>query len=98
MANIVITTTGNSIIVTFNDYSSVVGSIKRSQLKSDITEIELDSDHVQVAMRDSHNIKTWYLTYDSSYSGNQYFIVDSISGVAPSSESDLFDKLTALRG
>lgn len=38
----------------------------------------------------------WILTYDSAYSGSDKFIVDTIDGVAPTSESDLFDKLTAL--
>lgn len=97
MANIVITKSGNSISVAFNDYSSTVGALKRSYDIRDIVEVELGSDYVQVLMRDSHSSSTWMLTYDNTYSGDQRFIVDSVEGVAPTNESDLFDKLTALR-
>jgi len=98
MANIVITTSGNSIIVAFNDYSSIIGATKRSYDIRDIAEVELGSDYVQLSIRDSHSVNTWLLTYDSGYSGSERFIVDSVSASAPSSESDLFDKITALRG
>ena len=99
MANIVITTSGsNSIVVAFNDYSSVVEATKRSYDNRDIVEVEYYTDYVEVMMRDAHGLNIWMLTYDSSYSGDQRFIVDSVAGVAPTSESDLFDKITALRG
>lgn len=97
MANIVITKSGNSISVAFNDYSSTVGALKRSYDIRDIVEVELGSDYVQVLMRDSHSNPTWMLTYDNTYSGDQRFIVDSIEGVTPTSEGDLFNKITALR-
>lgn len=97
MANLVITKSGNSVIVAFNDYSTTVGSTKRSYDIRDIVEVELGSDYVQVLMRDSHGNNTWMLTYDSAYSGSQRFIVDTVDTVAPTSNSDLFDKITALR-
>lgn len=98
MANIVITKSGNSIIVAFNDYSSAIGgALKRSYDIRDFVEVELGSDYVQVLMRDSHSSNTWFLTYDNTYSGDQRFIVDSVETVTPTSESDLFDKITALR-
>lgn len=97
MANIVTTSSGNSVTVAFNDYSTTVGATKRSYDIRDIVEVELGSDYVQVLMRDSHGNNTWMLTYDSTYSGSQRFIVDTVNSVAPSSESDLFDKITALR-
>ncbi len=101
MANAVITKTGNSVIVTFNDYSTNVNieAKKRSYCVADIVEIELEEDesHVLVVMRHAHEDPKWELTFDSSYSGDDYFIVDSVEAVAPTSQSDLFDKLTALR-
>lgn len=44
----------------------------------------------------THN-KNRPLTWDATYSGDELFIVDSVDGVAPTSMSDLFDKITALR-
>jgi len=100
MANVVITKTGNSIVVAFNDYASSLGFEKESFDIRDIVEVSLvESDaFVQVTMRDAHGVKVWSITYDSAYGGSEYLIVDSVATVAPSSESDLFDKITALRG
>ena len=97
MANIVVVKSGNSLIVTFNDYSGDVNADKRSYTIADMVEIELGSDYVAVMMRDAHGANIWALTYDSAYSGSERFIVDTVDGVSPSSESDLFDKITALR-
>lgn len=102
MANIAITKTGNSLIIDFGDYSSSdsVDSSYSSYDTRDIVEVDLlkDNSHVLVMMRDSHQVNQWNITFDSSYSGSDYFIVDSVEGVAPSTQKDLFDKITALRG
>lgn len=98
MANIVVTQLGNSIIVDFNDYATIIGSIKRSYDKSDLSEIELDNNNVVVLVKQANGINKWYLTYDTNYIGQDYFIVDSILGVTPTSNLDLFNKITALRG
>lgn len=98
MANIVITTSGNSIIVDFGVYTSATSKTpmtKSSFYKSNLCEIHLFSDHVRVDMSAINQI--WNVTYDSGYAGTDYYIVDSVAGVAPTSESDLFDKITALR-
>ena len=95
MANLVVTTSANSIVVAFNDYSGAIGATKRSFSPQNMTEVSLMTDEVRVYMDVTHDL--WRLTYDSSYSGNEKFIVDSVDGVAPTSESDLFDKITALR-
>ena len=97
MANLVITKIGNSIVVDMGVYSSTVGFTNASYLVSDIVELNLRTNEVTVMMRDAHGKNGWPLTYDSTYAGGERFIVDSVSGVAPSSESDLFDKITALR-
>jgi len=103
MANVVITTSGtHSMVVEFNDYSSHVDLLtkKRSYRRSDLVEVELPEalDHVLVVMRDVHEQRQWEVTYDSAYAGSKYFIIDSVEGTAPTSESHLFDLLTALRG
>lgn len=48
MANIVIIKTANSIVVTFNDYSSIVESLKTSFDIKHIIEVRLKSDRVEV--------------------------------------------------
>jgi len=97
MANLVITKSGNSIVVYTGAYSSTVGFTKASYLVSDVVEVNLRTSEVDVMMRDAHGVNNWNLTYDSTYVGDERFIVDSVDGVEPSSESDLFDKMTALR-
>jgi hypothetical protein len=99
MANIVITKTGNSIVVDMGVYGLNVGFTKASYLASDIVELNLRTNSVDVMMRDSHGNSNWSLTYDSTYGGNELFIVDSVNGTGSlSSESQLFDLITALRG
>jgi hypothetical protein len=100
MANIVITKSGNSIIVDFGDYdlSPTIDGRKASYKVDDISIIWIDKDDsfVTVRMKDAITIKEWPLTYDNTYSGSDLFIVDTVDGVAPVSNDDLFDKLTAL--
>jgi len=102
MANITIVKSGNSIVVDFGVYiaSNQIDYLKSSYLASDLSFICLmkDSSYIELKMTNAHSRKRWLLTYDSAYSGDEYFIIDSVDGIAPSSESDLFDKLTALRG
>ena len=99
MANIVVTKVNESIVVEYNDYSTIAESKKRSYYLEDIVEVELaeGESHVVVMMRDGHGAVRGYLTYDSAYSGTEYFIVDSVEGLTLSSNEDLFDKITALR-
>lgn len=91
MANIVVSTSGNSIIADFGDYAPITGSVKSSYDRAELFEIALNADYVMVYMNGQ---KEWKL----SVSDPNYFIVDSVNGIAPSSLSDLFDKLSALRG
>jgi len=98
MANIVITLSGNSLVVDFGVYATTLGATKRSYDIRGIVEVEYYTDYVMVIMRDSPPINKLMLTYDSAYAGSERFIVDSVATVAPTSESDLFGKITALRG
>lgn len=102
MAGITIVKTGNSFVVDFGVYvsSDLINTVKQSYFIDDIIEIGLITDlsNVFVMMRDSDGLPMWYVTYDSTYIGADYFIIDSIDGIAPTSQLDLFNKLTALRG
>ena len=98
MANLVITKSGSSVIVDFGVYTvadTKVDMTKGSYHIAHIDEVKLYSDHVRVEMDGIR--EDWLITYDSAYAGTEFFIVDSVAGVAPTSESDLFDKITALR-
>ena len=99
---ITINKTSNNIIVDFGDYigSNDVDYRKASYDASDIAEINLmaNDSYVTVKMKYSHSGKVWALTYDKTYSGSDYFIIDTIDGVEPTSMEDLFNKLTNLRG
>jgi hypothetical protein len=93
MANIVITKVGNSIKVDFGVYS---GTGRLEMLKSsfdarDIQRVDQYSDHLHVGMRGQSP------DWEVAISGTAYLVVDSIDGVAPSSISDLYDKISALR-
>lgn len=99
MANITVTTSGNSLIVNFGVYASTLNSSQRSYAISDIVEIDRANadDHVDVLMRDAHGVNRWSLTRDNTYSGDQYFIIDSINSNPIPSNQSLFNQLTALR-
>ena len=100
MANIVITKSGNSIIVDFGDYysSDNVDNENASYRVYDIVEVGYNADRVVIMMRNAHGIRSWDVTWDSTYTGSDYFIIDLVETVAPTSQLDLFDKITALRG
>ena len=99
MANIVVTKINESIIVDYNDYTTIAEAKKRSYYIEDLVEIELSEDetHVVVMMRDGHGSVRWYLTFDNTYTGDEYFIVDSVGGSSLTDNEDLFDKITELR-
>ena len=108
MPNITVKKSGNSVRVTFNDYGSNenINTKYRSYCTCDVSEIEMpyDETHVHVVMRDAHEVRQWDVTWDTAYTGDEYFIVDSVDQGAgagaetPSSQADLFDKLESLRG
>lgn len=89
MANIVITSTTNSIIVDFGTLYSRVGYRKACFRKESVWTIELnaDSDYVRFALKSG---EIWNFTYNST------MLVDSVGASSPSSNSDLADKLMAL--
>jgi hypothetical protein len=102
MANIVITTKGTSgIYVDFGDYDgATVGNIKISSPvgfnAKNLEKIEPYGIGVRVVMSGLREGATWHVTHDSDYVGSDYFIIDSIDGLAPTGQTDLISKLTAL--
>ena len=99
MANIVITSTANSIIVDFGDYwrgsgqpkaSDMVNGKKSMYPKDEVQEIWQDDVGVFVQM---DNRREWNLAV---VQGADNFVIDLIDGVAPVDINDLFTKLAAL--
>lgn len=90
MANIVIVSTTNSIKVNFNDYSTMLGMTDGTWRKDHLVSIIKMTNNIAI---DIQGQPDWSITHDGS---NGTFQVDSIDGVAPTSNSDLYDKLIAL--
>lgn len=90
MANIVVTSTTDSILVVFNIYATPLNIIKGCWNKGYINSFLLRNDGVIV---DIENQADWLVSFDGS---GGTFQIDSINGVAPTSNSDLYDKLNAL--
>jgi len=98
MANITISKSGNSVIVDFGDYvvSDNVDGRKASYKVEHISIvwIEKDDSIVHVKMEDAITVRDWSLSYTTTTGA---FIVDTIDGIAPTDNVDLFNKITALR-
>jgi len=93
MANIVITTVGNNgVYVDFGVYASADRLSPQGFNANTIQHIAPSSTGVVVKTvgRDS---ETWYVTHTALTS---YLIIDTIDGVAPTSQADLISKLTAI--
>lgn len=97
MANVVITDTTKAgwVKIVYNDYYPLsTDHAEQYRLKSDITAIDIIQVGTSevVAIMNSNSIRNYYTNMAST----QFFTVDSVNGVAPSSVSDLRDKLLAL--
>lgn len=93
MANIVVTSTTNSIEVDFGAYAGGDIPKKRTYSKSKtIFYMTLEPSDAKVTVL-SEGSPVWQLAYTAT---TGCFIVDSINGASPSSNSDLYDKLKAL--
>ena len=99
MANIVITSTANTIIVDFGDYA-VLENIDGKKAVYNITDIsivwlEKDDSFINVKMKDAITTPYWQISYMETTGA---LIVDSIDGVAPTDNVDLFNMINILRG
>jgi hypothetical protein len=91
MANLVITSTTNSIKVDFGVLATSANMKKGVWNKNRITfELALLDAHVNVLVIGE---PSWGVSFDGSSGTLQ---IDSIDGVSPTSNSDLYDKLIAL--
>ena len=92
MANVVITSTTNSIKVVFNTLASVAGLEKGTWAKSHIINFTL-AENDEYVRADIAGGSSWNMVYSAS-GGNM--VVDTVDAVVPVSNSDLYDKLLAL--
>jgi len=90
MAKIVVTTVGNAIYVEFNDYSTLTGYTKGTWELSHMLRVQLLPSIVVMQMLDS---SPWPLSHIETL---ESFQVDSINGVAITSNDDLYTKLSTL--
>lgn len=91
MANIVVTSTTNAIKTDMGAYYPTNIHFSKGTWKKDaITSMHLEANVIEIIVRGDD---VWRVSLDGA--GNS-FIVDSVNGVAPSSLSDLYTKLSAL--
>ena len=86
MANLVITTTADSIKVNFNDLSG--DYTEATWAKDQVLSILKYPTYVVVKMK---NDQRWLCSFDATK-----MEIDTIDAVAPTSNTDLYTKLTAL--
>lgn len=89
MPNIVVTSTTNAIKVDFGDYYQTLQFSKATFKKDHIESIKLDTS-VQINLDKEYS---WVVTFDGASGTYQ---IDSVDGVAPTSNSDLYNKLSVL--
>jgi len=91
MANLVITSTTNSIKVDFGVLESATQIAKGVWRKEEVSFfLKPSSEFIMVKV---HNDTPFAVSWDGS---SNTLEIDSVDGVAPSSNSDLYDKLIAL--
>lgn len=99
MPNVTITTTinTNKVLVEFGDYanSNNVDGRKASYRKSDISIVWMEKDDsiVYVKMKDAITTNVWSLSFEET---DGAFVVDSIDGVSPTTNEQLFTLLDAI--
>lgn len=92
MANLVITSSTNSIKVDFGTYSSDAQLAKGAWAKASIKGVVLAEGDAYIRV-DIGDGDTWNVVFSASDSN---LIVDSVDGTAPTSNADLYAKLIAL--
>lgn len=93
MANVAVTSTATKISVDFGIYVGNGIPKKRTyNISKTVFFVSLEESDSMVTVL-SEGSSQWNLAYTAT---TNCFIVDSVNGVAPSSNSDLYDKLTAL--
>ena len=91
MANLVITSTTNSVNVVFNDYAPIIETTKQTWAKRVIQNFrQLPTGCIVIYMLAE---KEWCVTFNGV---DNTFQIDSIDGVTPTDNNHLFQLLEAL--
>lgn len=90
MANIVITSTTNTIKFAHGTYSTSTGIVSELIRKDKIAYIREDTLDLHLGVLGGREIEL------SHNGASNSFIVDSVDGVAPASLADLYTKISAL--
>lgn len=91
MANLIITSTTNTIKVDFGIHTNTVGYSNGTWRKGEIVSIkQLLDERIEVYAK---NGEKWTLSYTN---GSNFLVVDSVDGAAPADDNDLYAKLIAL--
>jgi hypothetical protein len=93
MANLVITSTAYTVKVVFNDYSEATNIKSTNFRREDIAEVveHHNADYITILMLDGNDFNISWTSHVHA------MVVDSIDGVAPTSNDDLTAKLEALQ-
>jgi hypothetical protein len=91
MANTTVTSTTNTIKVDFGSDPNKPMYNKATYTKVGVEHIGLNGNHVEVVAADSFR---WILSHETN--SIHTLVIDSVNSVAPTSLSDLYDKLSAL--
>lgn len=100
MANLTVTSTGNTWDVDFGVYASLpnINSLKRSNHIRNICLVNLSDslEYIEVNVQNAGDLTKWSVTYDAL--STDYLIVDSIDGVVPTDQEHLYNLINGLRG
>ena len=93
MANIVVTSTAFTVLVVFNDYSDHEKIKQGSYRRDEIAEVieHTGDEHITLVMLNGDEFK---LSFSAAAGVG---VIDTVDGVAPVSNDDLFAKLVALQ-
>jgi len=91
MGNVIITSNANNIIINYGDYAAALNKKTCAWRKSHIMYVlSRDDEYVEVGVSERPN---WLFSYEARPSS---LIVDTVGGVVPTDNDDLFIKLSAL--
>jgi len=90
MSKITIESTDNSIKVDFGDYAPLLERSKGVWTKGNITSFKLSPMCVEASILSE---KLWCVSFDGS---NETLKIDTVDGLTPTSNEDLYNKLAEL--
>ena len=91
--NIAITSTDFTVTVAFNDYSEDIGIKCESFRRDEMSEVKEhhNGTYITVHMLDGEEFDVSFDAFPN------VMVIDTINGISPNSNDDLFDKLVALQ-